>query len=487
MPPSQAQRPHARAGIADLEHLYETHQDDKSVVDAIAAELEHRFTDRASRLVARIASRQTHRGAHGGIQSLPRGAVAPSVTSAPLPPPPSVPAPPPATAAPSVPHPSIPPVGTRAPSIDDLETTAALLAMESTPYVGINAPKDSPNGILSAWISLEVLTPLTYKDPVKLAGDDRSCIAKLDDGPLPWARGERSRPNRKLFYLIVLGEVNMDTSMADLLRTFGDDEEMLKRQGTRAPIAMAIVDRDGMLVGLEAVAVSSFAWGVPVVLRGKLGSLGRWPDAEKILCEQLHRRLGRVDRDGNALPLDLKTINDCHIWLQKTLGLHPDHVLPPSYVVRLYHYYKLPGAPDSPLINSFYIGDLVKARSMVDAGAAPQTIKRYLSMLKPALSGDLLRDRPGIAELIAPSRFPLARWPSLGGHSLVTLQQAAVNTARTEFLDSKEGILAVNGPPGTGKTTLLRGSLRLKPCGQARGVRRPRNGIHPDRPADPCG
>ncbi|UUZ73237.1 hypothetical protein LP415_07980 [Polaromonas sp. P1(28)-8] len=221
---------------------------------------------------------------------------------------------------------------------------------------------------------------------------------------------------------------------------------MPKRQGTRAPIAMAIVDKDGMLVGLEAVAVSSFAWGVPVVLRGKMGSLGRWPDAEKILCEQLHRRLDRVDRDGNALPLDLKTINDCHIWLQKTLGLHPDHVLPPSFVVRLYHYYKLPGAPDSPLINSFYIGDLVKVRSMVDAGAAPQTIKRYLSMLKPAPSGDLLRDKPGIAELIAPSPFPLARWPSRGGHPLVTLQQAAVNTARTEFLDSKEGILAVNGP-----------------------------------------
>lgn len=458
MPSRHAQRPHAQDGIADLEHFYEAHQDDDRVVKAIAAELKHRSTERARRLAARIASaHQDLHGAHGGPQRPPLDGGAPS--TAPKPPPVTPPrahTPAPVPAMSSTPRPSAPPGSTPAPSTDDLETKAALLALESVPYAGATGPKDSPNAILSAWVSLEVLAPLTYKDPVKLVGDDRSCIAKIDNGQLPWFRGETSRRNYKLFYLVILGEVNMDTSMADLLRTFGDDEEMPKRQGTRAPIALAIVDKDGMLVGLETVAVSSFAWGVPVALRGKMGSLGRWPDAERILCEQLHQRLDRVDRDGNALPLDLKTINECHIWLQKTLGLRPDHVFPPSFVARLYHYYRLPGAPDSPLINSFYIGDLVKARRMVDAGAAPQTIKRYLSVLKPDPSGDLLQNKSGIAELIAPSRFPLARWPSRGGHHLVTLQQAAVNTARTEFLDDKEGILAVNGPPGTGKTTLLR-------------------------------
>ena len=458
MPPRHFQRPHAQDGISDLERVYEAHHDDKRVVNAIAAELRHRSTERARRLAARIASAHQDRHREDGPQSFPIDArgldavpVLPRTTS------PRAPAPVPAAATPpTAPRPSAPLASAPAPSTDDPETKSALLALESASYVGTTGPNDSPSAILSAWISLEVLAPLTYKDPVKLAGDDRSCIAKLDGGQLPWLRGEKSRPNRKLFYLVVFGEVNMDTSMVDLLRGFGDDEEMPKRQGTRAPIAMAIVDKDGMLVDLESVAVSSFGWGVPVVLRGKMGSLGRWPDAEKFLCEQLYRRLDRVDRDGNALPLDLKTINDCHIWLQKTLGLRPDHVFPPSYVVRLYRYYRLPGAPDLPLINSFYIGDLVKARQMVDANTAPQTIKRYLSMLRPTHSGDLLQDKFLIADLIAPSRFPLARWPSRGGHHLVTLQQAAVNTVRTEFLDGKEGILAVNGPPGTGKTTLLR-------------------------------
>jgi AAA domain len=442
-----AQRPYAQDGIADIERLYDARQDDRTVVTAIVAELKHRSTERARRLAARIDSNhpENHGDPSGQQKLFHQGATPVSQTQLP--------------AAPPISRPTAPwgvPTGEPAASTDDPETKAALKALEVASHIGEAGLKDTPNSILSAWISLEVLAPLTYKDPAKLAGDDRSCIARLDGDSLPWERGEQSRPQHKLFYLVVLGEVNMDTTMADLLRTFGDDEEMTKPQGTRAPIAMAIVDKEGMLVGLETVAVSSFAWGVPVVLREKIGSLDRWPDAERLLCEQLHRRLTRVDKDGNALPLDLKTISDSHTWLQKTLGLPADHVHPPRFVVRLHHYYKLPGAPETPLINSFYIGDLAKARSMAEAGAAPQALKRYLAMLKPTPSSDLLKDKPGIAELIAPSRFPLARWPSRGGHSLVTLQQAAVNTARTEFLDGKEGILAVNGPPGTGKTTLLR-------------------------------
>ncbi len=466
MSPLNAQRPHAQDGIDILERLYEAKQSDRDVVNAIAAELRHRSTDRAKRLGSRIAAaRQERRSVNVSQEVLPPGGSTPSAV--PLPPPvapssvftpsrPPTAAPIPGSASPPAPRPFTSPGIAPLLSTKDLEIKASLQALESTPYISPTGSKDSPNAILSSWISLEVLSPLTYKDAVKLAGDDRSCIAKFDGAELPWFRGEKSRKDYKLFYLVVLGEVNMDTSMADLLRTFGDDEEMQKRQGTRAPIAMAVVDKDGKLVGLEAVAVSSFAWGVPVVFRGKLGSLGRWPDAEKLLCEQLHRRLDRVDRDGNQLPLDLKTINDGHVWLQEALGLRPDHLFPPSFVVRLYHYYKSTGVPDLPLINSFYIEDLVKARDMVDAGTAPQTIKSYLSRLEAAPSGDLLQDKQGIAELIAPSRFPLARWPSRGGHPLVTLQQAAVNTARTEFLDDQEGILAVNGPPGTGKTTLLR-------------------------------
>jgi AAA domain len=76
-------------------------------------------------------------------------------------------------------------------------------------------------------------------------------------------------------------------------------------------------------------------------------------------------------------------------------------------------------------------------------------------MEKAAQTFDLLADRAALEQAVAPAMMPAVRWPSPGGHPLVLLQQAAVNLARSELADG-HGIIAVNGPPGTGKTTLLR-------------------------------
>jgi hypothetical protein len=432
MPSLCAERLHARPDIADSGTLHEAQQDTGEVASAIAAK------------------REPHRRAgHAlpGLQGGPHGpwlnARASIVDRAPLPfySPPA----------------SLPPAGAGAFSAADSEAKAALATLESAPQGGPTGMQDSAHSILSAWLSLEVLAPLAYADPATLVGGMRSRLAMLDGDPLPWTPGgESPTPQHQRFYLVVLGEVSMEACMADLLRSFGKDEEARTFQRQRAPIAMALVDEDGVPLGPEAISISSFAWGVPAVLRGKSGALGRWPDAQRLLREHLHRRLARVDASGKPLPLDLAAIRETHAWLHGTLGLRLDHVLPPSFVARLYHPRQSPGVPDLPPINSFYLEDLVRARELVDSGTAPATLLSYLALIRPAPSGDLLRDLPGIAGLVAPSRFPLARWPSPGGRPLVTMQQAAVNAVGAEFSGDRQGIMAVNGPPGTSKSCLLR-------------------------------
>jgi hypothetical protein len=113
------------------------------------------------------------------------------------------------------------------------------------------------------------------------------------------------------------------------------------------------------------------------------------------------------------------------------------------------------------LFNSFYINDLIKARDdLIKAGdmAADEeglaNLLRYLRVKKPKERHDILRNNALVAKIVAPCNIPLARWPSPGRHPLVLLQQTAVNLAMSRLRNG--GILAVNGPPGTGKTTLLR-------------------------------
>ena len=55
---------------------------------------------------------------------------------------------------------------------------------------------------------------------------------------------------------------------------------------------------------------------------------------------------------------------------------------------------------------------------------------------------------------LGPERYPLGRWPSEFSPAL--MQQMAINIALAEDNAGGCGNFSVNGPPGTGKTTLLK-------------------------------
>ncbi|MEH0021275.1 MAG: ATP-binding protein [Desulfobacter sp.] len=108
-----------------------------------------------------------------------------------------------------------------------------------------------------------------------------------------------------------------------------------------------------------------------------------------------------------------------------------------------------------PILNSFYIRDLERAVNCISRGTAGRGLLQYLGApgdRKPDLYGE--HASPFIADRLFPAYTPEGRWPSDPDHNMSLMQQFAVNTAFTELRD--EGLLSVNGPPGTGKTTLLR-------------------------------
>ena len=104
-------------------------------------------------------------------------------------------------------------------------------------------------------------------------------------------------------------------------------------------------------------------------------------------------------------------------------------------------------------LHSFFIEDLQTAKHL-----ETENLNRYFS----GFSGKRINldsqkasksfNSKKFWEILQPKYYPLGRFPSNSNYSLTFMQEVTVNLA----LNEKNNILSVNGPPGTGKTTLLK-------------------------------
>ena len=98
--------------------------------------------------------------------------------------------------------------------------------------------------------------------------------------------------------------------------------------------------------------------------------------------------------------------------------------------------------------NSFYLRDLV---NILEKGEN-EALRQFIEGVNTEKHIDINENREYIETILQPSRIPDGRWPSPVEHRLSLMQQVAVN----QILNSNQQISSVNGPPGTGKTTLLK-------------------------------
>ncbi len=333
-------------------------------------------------------------------------------------------------------------------------------------YAEVDGAAPTVLAALSAWSVLEALSPRTYGHPRDLV-EGMGSLAPLAPGKIPWRRPVEPRKNNAAYFRVALGSLDMRKASRGILDAYGWDEGTAPVQGSDALLGMILLDASGAPIA-SGTSVSSFGWALPHVTGKDLAGMTRWGEVEQDAIEALNDMLCRPDpkRPGKLAPLGWEDILKAHESLVARFRIPREYVGEPGVCIRFEQRVR-PGVVPSPyLLNSFLLGSIERVHRLVREERAPVALAAYLGLREPEAPRDVLRDTGGLRDVLAPDRMPTARWPAPGGHPLVTLQQAAVNAA-VSGLGEDGGILASNGPPGTGKTTMIRDVVAANLVGRA--------------------
>lgn len=325
--------------------------------------------------------------------------------------------------------------------------------------------------IVEFWRAVEMFSP----QKVEKVDRDRMVYRVRPGEPLPWEPGHelarrRLRPNQTWRHVVHLGIYPLDSVFEVLSRVFTPDEESYdERPAGESAIAAFAVGEDGRAV-LDSEVLSSCAWAVGQVVRhgrGEVDWLSGFDKAAEEFSEEWRdlvtvEDVGPQEGDsppratGTGLRLDHTHLVDCLAAAVSVTGtgtaLRGDEIRISSQIVAR----RTAGSAGHEFLNSFIMGDLSQVVGRLardDIGAALREYLRPEEEIPTAQRTDVRTDLDAVLAATAPDAVPSGRWPSAPEHPLALTQQLAVNSA---VRMSEAGVMGVNGPPGTGKTTMLR-------------------------------
>lgn len=382
--------------------------------------------------------------------------------------------------------------------------------------MGKSGGSDGQGRVLAFWRAVELFSPQSVP---KLGARER--VFRVEEGsPLPWEPGHALgeawlRKSNVWQHSIFLGVYSLDAAYAELRRALGGEEEDgdLPRAGHSALAAFTVAEDGRVLLGSQTL--SSCAWALSRALAGDSPSPG-WLDgferAAREFADEFADSLAQADDDEEGAAaekeghpvgavLDLELLGDIRALVGNVLGEKDSGDAGDADgggvdesggdadrgggAIRSALEIRIQSRPvgranryrtvERDFLNSFIARDLDSVANAVGRGECGPALERYLSSAAGvAPEQDLGRidvecDLDVVRDLLAPDRVPLGRWPRAVAQPADLGQQLAVNTIihGPYFGEAPGGLLSVNGPPGTGKTTMLRDLIAALIAGRA--------------------
>ncbi|WP_131823290.1 DEAD/DEAH box helicase [Mycobacteroides chelonae] len=288
--------------------------------------------------------------------------------------------------------------------------------------------------------------------------------------PLPWDGAEPVKEGWANEYTVYVSVYRSDLIYRQLNDVFCPGEESFAPLRTdRTACAAFLVNHEGYLVdGL--VELSAAAWGLSIVKdcgplepRRIAQLLGGFREVNANFAEQV-AAAAQERGAGSRHPMDTAAMERiCAVVHDFVDGAGPSVSTAEIRIKRARVKTETDPheRPRLEFLNSFHLRELETVRAAINAGHVGRAMRQYLTpdgLAEQLDRMDVVAEENVISQVVrrtGPDRMPWGRWPSNPAHHLAFGQQFAVDEAMAT-LGSGGGLMGVNGPPGTGKSTLLR-------------------------------
>ncbi len=285
--------------------------------------------------------------------------------------------------------------------------------------------------------------------------------------PLPWERDHPLRRQRltkektwrHIVYVGIYPRENVFGALKDVFPAPTDSFDE-RPSGSSALLAFAVSDEGIMLEG--SAVLSACAWATARALDPgptDVDWLNGFGDLETAFALRLEEMfLGGEDEQRDPVVLDWAALAECLaaasavLGVAEGLGVEGIRVRSESVARRSAE------VVDHDFLNSFIADDLARVADSAARGEVGLALRDYLRPTADLETGNRVDVRTRLDEVrsaTGPEHVPLGRWAASPDHPLALGQQLAVNEA-VAMQGATGQLFAVNGPPGTGKTTMLR-------------------------------